>query len=74
MDGRGFGISNQESCDRCYKRSTILKVRELTGKHGWRIHPNFTEALMGFPLDWSAIEESETLSPLPLLPGSESES
>jgi hypothetical protein len=56
MDRRGFGIPLHDRSFR-YNRSTTLRVQELVGKHGWRIHPNFTEALMGFPLDWSAIEE-----------------
>jgi len=34
----------------------------MVGEHGWRIHPNFTEALMGFPLEWTAIEQSEMRS------------
>ena len=63
MDGRGFGIPLHDKTGR-YKRSTVRRVQELVGKHGWRIHPNFTEALMGFPLDASAIEQSATpLSP-----------
>ena len=58
MDGRGFGIPLHERSGR-YKRSTVSRVRALVGEHGWRIHPNFTEALMGFPSEWTAIEESE---------------
>lgn len=52
-----------------YKRSTVLRVHALVKEHGWRIHPNFTEALMGFPSGWSAIEGSETPSP-PMSPNS----
>jgi hypothetical protein len=59
MDGRGFGIPMHQNSGR-YKKSTVSRVQELVGKHGWRIHPNFTEALMGFPLDWSAITQSVT--------------
>jgi len=59
MGGRGFGIPLHNRTGR-YKQSTVRRVQELVGKHGWRIHPNFTEALMGFPLDHSAIEPSET--------------
>ena len=59
MDGRGFGIPLHERSGR-YKRSTVLRVQELVTSHGWRIHPNFTEALMGFPLGHSAIEPSAT--------------
>ena len=73
MDGRGFGIPLHDRTGR-YKRSTVRRVQELVGKHGWRIHPNFTEALMGFPLDVSEIEPSETAS-VPSLPsGSANES
>jgi hypothetical protein len=59
MGGRGFGIPMHRKSGR-YRQSIVLRVQELVGKCGWRIHPNFTEALMAFPLDWSAIEESET--------------
>ena len=61
MDGRGFGIPLHERSGR-YKRSTVLRVQELVTQHGWRIHPHFTEALMGFPIDWSAIAASATPS------------
>lgn len=61
MDGRGFGIPLHDRTGR-YKRSTVLRVQELVGNHGWRIHPNFTEALMGFPLGWTEIEALETPS------------
>jgi hypothetical protein len=54
MDGRGFGVPLHEAGGR-YKRSTVLRVQDLVKAHGWRIHPNFTEALMGFPIEWSAI-------------------
>ncbi len=59
MDGRGFGIPRHERTGR-YKRATVLRVHALVNEHGWRIHPHFTEELMGFPTDWTAIEESET--------------
>ena len=55
MDGRGFGIPLHERSGR-YKRATVLRVHALVKKHGWRIHPNFTEALMDFPSGWSATE------------------
>lgn len=61
MDGRGFGIPMHQRSGR-YKRSTVLRVQELVGKHGWRIHPNFTETLMGYPTDWTAIAPSATRS------------
>ena len=63
MGGRGFGIPLHERGGR-YKASTVSRVRELVGEHGWRIHPNFTEALMGFPTEWTAIEGSEMPSSL----------
>jgi len=69
MDGRGFGIPLHERSGR-YKRSTVLRVQELVKKHGWRIHPRFTETLMGFPTDWSAIEPSGTASTQPSRNGS----
>lgn len=56
MDGRGFGIPMHERSGR-FRKSIVLRVQELVRKHGWRIHPNFTEALMNFPLDWTAIKE-----------------
>jgi hypothetical protein len=58
MDGRGFGIPLHNRTGR-YKQTTVRRVQELVGKHGWKIHPNFTEVLMGFPLDASAIAPSE---------------
>lgn len=64
MDGRGFGIPLHENTGR-YKLSTVLRVHALVKEHGWRIHPSFTEALMGFPSGWSEIEASETLLPRP---------
>ncbi len=70
MDGRGFGISNNEASGR-YRLSIILRVLALTKEHGWRIHPNFTEALMGFPMGWTEIEQSETPSTLIALSGSD---
>lgn len=69
MDGRGFGIPLHENTGR-YKRSTVLRVHALVKEHGWRIHPNFTEALMDFPSGWSEIEQSET----PCRPKSQSQS
>lgn len=59
MDGRGFGIPLHNRTGR-YKASTVARVHALVGEHGWRIHPNFTEALMDFPLEWTAIEPSGT--------------
>jgi hypothetical protein len=59
MDGRGFGIPLHENTGR-YKLSTVRRVHALVIEHGWRIHPHFTEALMGFPMDGSAIAQSET--------------
>lgn len=61
MDGRGFGIPRHERTGR-YKKSTVKRVHALVGEHGWRIHPNFTEALMGFPTGWTEIAPSETPS------------
>ena len=55
MDGRGFGIPLHNRSGR-YKQSTVSRIRALVGEHGWRIHPNFTEALMGLPMGWTAIE------------------
>src|SRR5215471_5910575 len=54
MDGRGFGIPLHDKSGR-FRRSIVLRVQELVRKHGWRIHPNFTEALMNLPQDWTAI-------------------
>lgn len=65
MDGRGFGIPRHENTGR-YKLSTVRRVHALVGEHGWRIHPHFTEALMGFPTDASAIALSGTQSSPPL--------
>jgi hypothetical protein len=62
MDGRGFGIPLHDRTGR-YKRATVSRTRALVLAHGWRIHPRFTEALMGFPSEWTAIEPSETLLP-----------
>jgi len=62
MDGRGFGIPLHDRTGR-YKKSTVSRVHALVGAHGWRIHPSFTETLMGFPLGWTEIEASETLLP-----------
>jgi hypothetical protein len=45
-----------------YKRSTVLRVQELVRENGWRIHPNFTEALMDWPMDWTAIAPLATQS------------
>jgi hypothetical protein len=58
MDGRGFGISSRDKGR--YRQSIVSRVRALVGEHGWRIHPRFTEALMGFPAGWTEIEPSET--------------
>jgi hypothetical protein len=58
MDGRGFGIPLHERSGR-YRLSTVRRVHALVGLHGWRIHPHFTEALMGFPLGWTEITQSE---------------
>src|SRR5262245_23467903 len=57
MEGRGFGIPLHNRTGR-YKKSTVSRVHALVGEHGWRIHPNFTEALMGFPMGWTEIEPS----------------
>ena len=59
MDGRGFGIPLHDRSGR-YKLSTISRVHALVREHGWRIHPHFTEALMDFPMDHTAIAASET--------------
>lgn len=57
MDGRGFGISNNENNGR-FRQSIVSRVLALTKEHGWRIHPHFTEALMAFPMDWTEITPS----------------
>jgi hypothetical protein len=62
MDGRGFGIPLHHNRTGRYRETTVLRVQELVGAHGWRIHPHFTEALMGLPLDHTAIAESVTPS------------
>lgn len=59
MDGRGFGIPMHNRSGR-YKSSTVSRVQELVRENGWRIHPNFTEALMGLPMGWSEIERLGT--------------
>jgi hypothetical protein len=59
MDKKGFGIPMHDRTGR-YKRSTVLRVQALVREHGWRIHPRFTEALMGLPIGWTEIEPSET--------------
>lgn len=59
MDGRGFGIPLHTNTGR-YKLSTVLRVHALVKEHGWRIHPNFTEALMDFPMGWTEIAPLET--------------
>jgi hypothetical protein len=51
----GFGIPLHDRTGR-YKKTTVLRVHALVGEHGWRIHPNFTEALMGFP--WNGPQSS----------------
>jgi len=61
MDGRGFGIPLHVRTGR-YKKSTVLRTRALVLEHGWRIHPRFTEALMGFPTGWTEITPSGTPS------------
>jgi hypothetical protein len=61
MDGRGFGIPLHKNTGR-YKQSTVSRVHALVFEHGWRIHPDFTEALMDFPTGWTEIEGSETPS------------
>jgi hypothetical protein len=61
MDGRGFGIPLHERSGR-YKKSTVRRVHALVGEHGWRIHPHFTETLMGYETGWTEIEPSETPS------------
>jgi hypothetical protein len=61
MDGRGFGIPLHTKTGR-YKLSTVERVHALVGAHGWRIHPHFTEALMGFETEWSATMQSVTPS------------
>jgi hypothetical protein len=62
MDGRGFGIPLHHNRTCRYRATTVARVQELVGKHGWRIHPHFTETLMGFPLEWSATAASATPS------------
>lgn len=62
MGKRGFGVALSHEARGRYKRSTIQRVRALVTKHGWKIHPHFMEALMGLPLDASAITHSETPS------------
>lgn len=54
MDGRGFGIPMHNHSGR-YKQSTVSRVQELVRECGWKIHPNFTEALMDWPMGWSEI-------------------
>ena len=61
MDGRGFGIPLHERSGR-YKKATVRRVHALIGEHGWRIHPHFTEALMGYPQGWTEIAEQVTPS------------
>lgn len=61
MDGRGFGIPSHERSGR-YRLTTVRRVHALVSEHGWRIHPHFTEVLMGFPLGWTEIEDSATPS------------
>lgn len=58
MGKRGFGLTLDPDCDR-YRPSTIARAQALVHAHGWKIHPHFTEALMGFPLGWTEIEPSE---------------
>lgn len=61
VDRRGFGIPLHDRPGR-YKKSTVQRVHAMIGEHGWRIHPNFTEALMGYPTDWTEIEGPEMRS------------
>jgi hypothetical protein len=61
MDGRGFGIPLHARSGR-YKRSTVLRIQDLVTVNGWRIHPHFTEALMGYPTGWTEITASGTAS------------
>lgn len=61
MDGRGFGIPLHKRSGR-YRQEIVLRVQELVTANGWRIHPHFTETLMGLPLGWTEIEPSETQS------------
>lgn len=58
MDGRGFGIPLHNQTRR-YRQSIVLKVQDLVGEHGWRIHPNFTEVLMGLPKEWTVTGQQE---------------
>lgn len=59
MARRGFGLATHLRSGR-YRLSTVLRVRGLTQKHGWKIHPNFIEALMRLPVAWTEIEPSAT--------------
>lgn len=61
MDGRGFGIPLHNETGR-YKASTVSRVHDLVFEHGWRIHPRFTEALMGYPTGWTEIAPMATQS------------
>jgi hypothetical protein len=70
MDGRGFGIPLHKRSGR-YKASTVSRVQELVIENGWRIHPHFTETLMGFPIGWTEVALSETASTQPLPNGSD---
>lgn len=59
MDGRGFGIPLHKRSGR-YRQAIVSKVQELVTECGWRIHPHFTETLMGLSLGWTEIEPSAT--------------
>lgn len=55
MGKRGFGVPLHKRTGR-YALQVVERVQALVRLHGWKIHPNFTEALMGYPTDWSAIK------------------
>ena len=58
MDRRGCGIPLNNKTGR-YNQDTVRRVQALVRTHGWRIHPAFGEALMGFPIGWSGTEPLE---------------
>jgi len=60
MDKRGFGIPLHHNNTGRYNSSTVARIQALVTQHGWRIHPRFTEALMGLPIGWSGTESLET--------------
>ncbi len=51
---KGFGVS--ATGRRRYGKAAIQNALET----GWLPSPELTEALMGFPLGWTALEDSET--------------